>query len=62
MKLPVEIPPIRKALGIALVAGIAYVILEGTGIGAPARQFVGVATSHVKNFFTRLLHGSPSGS
>ena len=38
MKFPVDVPPIRKALGIALVAAVAYVIVEGTGIGAPARH------------------------
>jgi hypothetical protein len=51
----VEIPPIKKAVGIALVAGLAYVILEGTGIGAPARQAVGAATTQVKAFFMKLF-------
>lgn len=58
----IEIPPVKKALGIALVAAVAYVLLEGVGIGAPARQLVGSATSQIKNFFTRLLQGKPSGS
>lgn len=51
MKFPVDVPPIRKALGIALVAAVAYVIVEGTGIGAPARQFVGAAMLQVKVCF-----------
>lgn len=51
----VEIPPVRKAIGIALVAGLAYVILEGTGIGAPARQMVGAVTSQIKNFAMKLF-------
>ncbi len=55
MKFPVDIPPARKAIGVALVAIVAVVIFEGTGVGAPARQFVGMATSQVKNFFSRLF-------
>ena len=55
MKLPVDLPPARKALGVALVAIVAVVIVEGTGVGAPARQFVGAVTSQVKNFFSRLF-------
>jgi hypothetical protein len=55
MKFPVDVPPVRKALGIALVAAVAYVIVEGTGIGAPARQMVSAATAQVKNLFSRLF-------
>ena len=58
----VEIPPVRKAIGIALVAALAYVILEGTGLGAPARNFVGGVTSQAKNFFNRLFQKTPTGS
>ena len=39
MKLHVDLPPARKALGVALGAIVAVVIVEGTGVGAPARQF-----------------------
>ena len=55
MSLPVDLPPARKALGIALVAIVAVVIVEGVGFGAPARQFVSAATVQVKNFFSRLF-------
>jgi hypothetical protein len=55
MKFPVDLPPARKAVGVALVAIVAVVIFEGTGVGAPARQFVGMATAQVKNFFSRLF-------
>lgn len=55
MKFPVDIPPVRKALGIAVVAAVAYVIVEGTGIGAPARQMVSAVTVQVKNLFSRLF-------
>lgn len=58
----VEIPPVRKALGIALIAAVAYVIVEGTGIAAPAKQMVDGVTSQVKNFFARLFSASASGS
>ena len=31
MKFPIDFPPARKALGIAFVAVVAYVVVEGTG-------------------------------
>lgn len=55
MKLPFDIPPARKALGIALVAVVAYVIVEGTGIGAAPKQFVSMVTAKVKAFFVGLF-------
>lgn len=58
MKFPIVVPPVRKALGVALVAVVAVVIVEGTGIGAPARQFVSAVTSQIKNFFSRLSGGA----
>ena len=60
MKFPIDVPPVRKALGIALVAAVAYVIVEGTGIGAPARDFVSATTSQIKNFFSNLF--GPTGT
>jgi hypothetical protein len=54
MKLPIEFPPARKALGIAFVAVVAYVIVEGTGIGAAPKQLVGAVTSQIKNLFSRI--------
>jgi hypothetical protein len=55
MKLPFVIPPARKALGIALVAVVAYVIVEGTGISAAPKQFVSMATAKAKAFFSGLF-------
>ena len=57
MKLPIDLPSgWRKTVGIAVVAVVAYVIVEGTGIGAPAKQFVSMATAKVKGFFTGLFN------
>jgi hypothetical protein len=58
VKFPIDFPPAKKALGIALVAVVAYVIVEGTGIGAAPKQLVGAFTSQVKNFFARLMGGA----
>jgi len=58
VKLPIELPPAKKALGIALVAVIAYVIVEGTGIGSAPKELVGAATNQVKSFFARLMGGA----
>jgi hypothetical protein len=55
MKYLPDLPPARKALGIALVAVVAVVIVEGTGVGAPARQVVAAVTAQIKNLFSRLL-------
>jgi hypothetical protein len=57
VKFPIDFPPAKKALGIAVVAVLAYVIVEGTGIGAAPKQMVGAVTSQVKNFFARLTGG-----
>jgi len=54
MKFPIDFPPAKKALGIAVVAVAAYLIVEGTGIGAAPKQFVGAVTSQFKNFFAKL--------
>ena len=54
MRFPIDFPPARKALGIAFVAVVAYVVVEGTGIGAAPKQFVGAVTSQFKNFFAKL--------
>lgn len=54
MKMPIDIPPVKKALGIAVVAVVAVAIFEGTGIGAPAREFVGAVTSQIKSIFGKL--------
>jgi hypothetical protein len=54
MKLPIELPPsTRKVLGVALVAVVAYVIVEGTGIGAAPKLFVATMTTRVKTFFQK---------
>jgi hypothetical protein len=54
MKFPIDFPPARKALGIAFVAVVAYVIVEGTGIGAAPKQLVGAITAQIKNLFAKL--------
>jgi hypothetical protein len=54
MRFPIDFPPARKALGIAFVAVVAYVVVEGTGIGAAPKQLVSALTAQVKNFFSRL--------
>lgn len=54
MKLPIELPPsTRKVLGVALVAVIAYVIVEGTGVAAAPKQFVAALTTRAKTFFQK---------
>ncbi len=58
MKFPISFPPAKKALGIALVAVAAYVIVEGSGIGTAPKQFVGAVTSQVKSLFSRLFSGA----
>lgn len=56
MKLPIDLPSgWRKTVGIAVVAIVAVVIVEGTGIGGPAVAFVSMTTSKVKNFFSGLF-------
>jgi hypothetical protein len=54
MKLPITFPPAKKALGIAFVAVVAYVIVEGTGIGAAPKQLVSALTAQVKNLLSKL--------
>ena len=54
MKMPIDIPPVKKALGIAVVAVVAVAIFEGVGVGAPAREFVGAVTSQIKSIFGKL--------
>jgi hypothetical protein len=54
MNSPIDFPPAKKALGIALIAVLAYLIVEGTGIGAGPKQLVGAVTSHIKNIFAGL--------
>lgn len=54
MKFPIDFPPAKKALGIAVVAVVAYLIVEGTGVGVAPKQFVGAVTSHIKTFFSKL--------
>jgi hypothetical protein len=54
MKFPIDFPPVKKALGVAVVAVVAVAIVEGTGVGAPVRQFIGAVTSQIKNFFSKL--------
>ena len=54
MKSPIDFPPVKKALGIAVVAVAAYLIVEGTGVGAAPKQFIGAVTSQIKNFFAKL--------
>jgi hypothetical protein len=56
--MPIDIPPAKKALGIAVVAVVAVAIFEGVGVGAHARDFVGAVTSQVKTFFGKLLSGN----
>jgi hypothetical protein len=54
MRFPIDFPLARKALGIAFIAVVAYVVVEGTGIGAAPKQLVSALTAQVKNFFSRL--------
>ena len=58
MDFPIDIPPVKKALGIAAVALVAYVIFEGVGMGAPVRTAVSGATTQIRNFFSRLFGAS----
>jgi hypothetical protein len=58
VKMPIDIPPAKKALGIAVVAVVAVAIFEGVGVGAHARDFVGAVTSQIKTFFGKLLSGN----
>jgi hypothetical protein len=59
MKLPIDLPSgWRKTVGIALVAVVAYVIVEGTGVTAAPKQFVSMATARVKGFFAGLFSKS----
>lgn len=53
MKLPIDLPnDWRKTVGIAVVAIVAIVIVEGTGIAGPAVQFVNTLTGKVKSLFS----------
>jgi hypothetical protein len=54
MKFPIDFPPARKALGIAFVAVVAYVVVEGTGIGAAPKQLVSAVTAQIKTLFAKL--------
>ena len=54
MRFPIDFPTARKTLGIAFVAVVAYVVVEGTGIGAAPKQLVSALTAQVKNFFSSL--------
>ncbi len=54
MRFPIDFPPARKALGIAFVAVLAYVVVEGTGIGAAPKQLVSALTAQIKNLFSRI--------
>ncbi len=59
MKLPIDLPSgWRKTVGIAVIAIVAVVIVEGTGIAGPAVQFVSAATNKVKGFFSGLFSKS----
>lgn len=54
MKLPIDLPSgWRKTVGIAVVAIVAVVIVEGTGIAGPAVQFIAMATNKVKSLFSK---------
>ncbi len=55
MKLPIDLPSgWRKTVGIAVVAIVAVVIVEGTGLSVPATQFVSMVTAKVKGLFSGL--------
>jgi hypothetical protein len=55
MKLPIDLPSgWRKTVGIAVVAVVAVVIVQGTGIGAAPTQFVSMLTAKVKSLFSGL--------
>ena len=53
MKFPIQVPPARAALGIALVAVVAVVVVDGTGLGASARNFVAGLTAKAKRLFSK---------
>jgi hypothetical protein len=61
MKFLPDIPPARKAIGIALVAVVAVVVVEGLGLTAPPKAFIAGIASQVKGFFTGLFNKKPSG-
>jgi hypothetical protein len=54
MKFPIDFPPAKKALGIAVIAVAAYLIVEGTGVGTAPKQFIDAVTSQIKTFFSKL--------
>ncbi len=45
----------KKNLGMLAVAIVAFVIVEGTGLTVPAKQFVGMLTTKVKGFVSGLF-------
>ena len=57
MKMPIDIPPVKKALGVAAVAIVAVVLFDGLGGGEPVRQFITAGVSQIKAFFSGLTSG-----
>lgn len=56
----VDIPPVGKAVGIAVVAVLAVIVAEGLGIIGPPAQFISGVKAQGANLFTRLF--KPSGN
>lgn len=53
MKLPIDLPSgWRKTVGIAVVAVVAFVIVEGTGLTAAPKEFVSMLTAKFKSLFS----------
>jgi len=46
----------KKNLGMLAVAVAAFVVIEGTGLTVPAKQFVGMLTTKVKGFLSGLFN------
>lgn len=62
MNSPVEMPPVRKTLGIVLLVGAVIVVLEFAGVGPMVREAGTVVAMQVKNIFTRLFSKPASGT
>ncbi len=46
----------KKNLGMLAVAVVAFVVIEGTGVTVPVKQFVGMLTMKAKGFLSGLFH------
>lgn len=54
----VDIPPVGKAIGIAVVAILAVIVAEGLGIIGPPAQLIAGVKNQGTNFFAGLFKSS----